>query len=106
LIGRRLVPRYGQFRLMQAGIASGTLNTTQQFAGSAGIAAIGAVFFASLGTRPGLWIGLALTLVIAVLRTILAPRRAGTPASASPAEGTTAASASVTKPVADSQALE
>jgi hypothetical protein len=34
------------------GIASGTLNTTQQFAGTAGIAAIGTVFFSALGQHP------------------------------------------------------
>jgi EmrB/QacA subfamily drug resistance transporter len=68
----------------QAGVASGTLNTTQQFAGSAGIAAIGALFFAALGPHPGrasyahatasaVWIDLGLTLVIAALSAILAP---------------------------------
>jgi predicted MFS family arabinose efflux permease len=146
LIGRRLLPRYGPFRLMlagalinaasllaltlglqalgaaitppwiivtlavtglgnmlilpaligsalsgvrpdQAGVASGTFNTTQQFAGAAGIAVIGAVFFAALGRQAGragyahaaaeaVWIDLALTLVIAALSAVLAPRRA------------------------------
>ncbi|WP_045877595.1 hypothetical protein [Pseudofrankia sp. DC12] len=36
----------------QAGAASGTLNTIQQLAGSAGLAAIGAVFFAARGPHP------------------------------------------------------
>ncbi|WP_406635641.1 MFS transporter [Amycolatopsis sp. WGS_07] len=36
----------------RAGIASGTLNTAQQFAGSAGLAVIGTIFFAVLGDRP------------------------------------------------------
>jgi hypothetical protein len=90
----------------QAGIASGTLNTTQQFAGSAGIAALGAVFFATLGPHSGraayahatataLWIDLGLALVIAALAVVLAPRRADAPAGhhpASPAASTTAAS--------------
>jgi MFS family permease len=79
-------------RAEQAGIASGTLNTTWQFAGSAGIAAIGTVFFAALGPhpagRPGyahaaanaIWIDLALALAIAALSTALAPRRVDTQA--------------------------
>ncbi len=92
----------------QAGIASGTLNTTQQFAGSAGIAAIGAVFFAALGPHAGragyahaaataVWIDLALTLIIAALSAVLAPRRASALAdSAHPASpvGSTAAASS------------
>lgn len=155
LIGRRLIPRYGPFRLMQAGslisaagllalalalralggditlawiitvlavtglgnmlmlpaligtalagvrpeqagIASGTLNTTQQFAGAAGIAALGAVFFAALGPRPGraayahatattLWIDIGLTLVITAMSFAFAPRRADAPAGGAPA---------------------
>jgi MFS family permease len=167
LIGRRLIPRYGPFRLMlagslinvaglltlalalvtlnaaitlawviatlaitglgnmlilpaligtvltvvrpeQAGVASGTFNTTQQFAGSAGIAAIGTVFFAALGPHPGhggyaraaasaVWIDLGLTLIIVVLSAVLALRRTRTPADgnnpASPAGNTTAARA-------------
>ncbi|MFF0513155.1 MFS transporter [Streptomyces sp. NPDC004250] len=36
----------------QAGMASGALTTAQQFASSAGIAAVGAVFFAVAGDRP------------------------------------------------------
>jgi hypothetical protein len=78
----------------QAGIASGTLNTFQQFAGSAGLAAVGAVFFAVLGATPGpaqyvsatsvaLWIGLGLVVVIAGLSWLLrtpAGRRAAEPA--------------------------
>jgi MFS family permease len=76
----------------QAGAASGTLNTIQQFAGVAGLTAISAVFFAILGPRPGaagyaqaaaavLWTGLGLIAVVAALSTRL-PRRpaAGPPA--------------------------
>ena len=62
----------------QAGIASGTLNTIQQFAGSAGLAVIGAVFFTLLGAHPGraqyadgaeaaMWIGFGLVITIAAL---------------------------------------
>jgi MFS family permease len=69
-------------RTGQAGAASGTLNTLQQFAGVAGLAAIGAVFFAILGPRPGpvqyaraaetvLWTGLGLIAVMATLTTLL-----------------------------------
>jgi MFS family permease len=69
----------------QAGAASGTLNTTQQFAGVAGLAVIGTVFFAALGTDPHatryahaaattLWIDLALVFAMAILTTLL-PRR-------------------------------
>jgi hypothetical protein len=75
----------------RAGTASGTLNTTMQFAGSAGIAVIGAVFFAALGPQPGragyahaaaaaAWIDLGLTVIVAVLSAALAPRPAGPPA--------------------------
>jgi EmrB/QacA subfamily drug resistance transporter len=66
----------------QAGIASGTLNTVQQFAASAGLAVIGAVFFAFLGNHPGPrqyahateaveWIGLGLMITMAALTTLL-----------------------------------
>lgn len=61
----------------QAGAASGAVNTIQQFAGAAGLAAIGAVFFALLGTGYGhatasvMWIGLGLIAVIAVLTRFL-----------------------------------
>jgi EmrB/QacA subfamily drug resistance transporter len=75
----------------QAGIASGTLNTTQQFAGSAGIAVIATVFFAGLGhrthtagythaTAAAAWIDLGLTLVITTLSAVLAPRLRPAPA--------------------------
>jgi EmrB/QacA subfamily drug resistance transporter len=70
----------------QAGAASGTLNTTQQFAGAAGLAVIGTVFFAALGAAPHpsgyagaaaltLWIDLALVTAMAAL-TALLPRPA------------------------------
>jgi EmrB/QacA subfamily drug resistance transporter len=73
-------------RAEHAGIASGTLNTTQQFAGSAGIAVIATVFFAALGPRThtggyahatalATWIDLGLILVIAILAAVLASRR-------------------------------
>jgi EmrB/QacA subfamily drug resistance transporter len=69
----------------QAGAASGTLNTIQQFAGAAGLAVIGAVFFADLGQHPApgryasaaetvAWIGLGLIGVIAALTTLLPAR--------------------------------
>lgn len=72
----------------QAGIASGTLNTIQQFAGSTGLAVIGAVFFALLGTHPGpgqyahaaevvVWIGLGLVVTMAALTRLL-PHRTST----------------------------
>jgi EmrB/QacA subfamily drug resistance transporter len=66
----------------QAGAASGTLNTIQQFAGVTGLAAIGTVFFADLGAEPHasqyasaaattLWIDLALVAAMAALTTLL-----------------------------------
>ncbi len=72
----------------QAGIASGTLNTTQQFAGSAGLAVIGTVFFAALGDHPmgpgdyasatetASWISVALVSVMAALTAALNRRPA------------------------------
>jgi EmrB/QacA subfamily drug resistance transporter len=73
----------------QAGAASGTLNTTQQFAGSAGLAIIGAVFFTALGPHPGraqyahaaqiaIWIDLGLVIAMAALTAFL-PRGSATP---------------------------
>jgi len=78
-------------RVEQAGIASGTLNTTQQFAGSAGIAVVATIFFAALGTRTdtvgyahatatAAWIDLGLTLIITALSIVLVPRRRAVPA--------------------------
>lgn len=95
-------------RAEQAGIASGTLNTTQQFAGSAGIAIIATIFFATLGTQPHTdsyayatattaWIDLGLTLIIAALAAVLTPRRRTVPAS-TPDEQKVAQTASSTKP--------
>jgi EmrB/QacA subfamily drug resistance transporter len=66
----------------QAGAASGTLNTTQQFSGAAGLAVIGTVFFSFLGHRPNansyahatqaaLWINLGLVAVMACLTVLL-----------------------------------
>ncbi|MFE3170723.1 MFS transporter [Amycolatopsis sp. NPDC059090] len=71
----------------QAGIASGTLNTTQQFAGSAGLAVIGTIFFAVLGDRPAgaaeyasaaeaaAWICVVLVAAMAALTALLSRRR-------------------------------
>jgi MFS family permease len=70
----------------QAGAASGTLNTTQQFAVAAGLAVIGTVFFSALGAEPHargyagaaattLWVDLALVAAMAAL-TALLPRPA------------------------------
>ena len=85
----------------QAGIASGTLNTIQQFAGSAGLAVIGAVFFTLLGAHPGraqyadgaeaaMWIGFGLVITIAALSALL-PRSPAAPQPAAAAAGDTAA---------------
>ncbi|RKN43209.1 MFS transporter [Streptomyces hoynatensis] len=76
----------------QAGIASGMLNTTQQFAGAAGLAVVGTVFFHALGTPPAgaaghaaagetaAWISVALVAAMAVLTAALArPSRANSP---------------------------
>jgi hypothetical protein len=63
----------------QAGVASGTLNTTQQFAGSAGLAIVGTIFFNALGdhssgaadyasaTETAAWISVALVAAMAAL---------------------------------------
>jgi EmrB/QacA subfamily drug resistance transporter len=89
----------------QAGVASGTLNTIQQFAGSAGLAAIGAVFFAVLGsdashyaaaTSAALWIDLGLVALIAVLAALLKPRP--TPATPSAAVASAPSSPSCDQP--------
>lgn len=89
----------------QAGLASGTLNTIQQFAGSLGLAVIGAVFFALVGDHPGpaqyahgteavAWISLALVAAMAALTTLL-PRKA--PPAPQP-EPSTVATLSLTEP--------
>ena len=65
-------------RPQQAGAAAGVLTTAQQFASAAGVAAIGSVFFATLGTPNGVgsyasafqWVGgidLALVLIAAAV---------------------------------------
>jgi EmrB/QacA subfamily drug resistance transporter len=65
-------------RPTEAGSASGLLTTTQQFSGALGLAAMGAVFFAVLGSRTSadgyassaasvMWIGMGLLLVLAAL---------------------------------------
>ncbi|TVT45941.1 MFS transporter [Amycolatopsis rhizosphaerae] len=66
----------------QAGIASGMLSTTQQFASVTGIAVLGALFFAKLGDHPGraayapaaelaAWVALGIILVMAALVRVL-----------------------------------
>jgi MFS family permease len=85
-----------QVRPDQAGIASGTLNTIQQFAGSAGLVIVTAVFFAALGpaghvsaypaaTEAALWIELGLVSIIAGLAVALSRGQARTP---NPSAGT------------------
>ncbi|EIV92052.1 MFS transporter [Frankia sp. QA3] len=62
----------------RSGVAAGVLTTTQQFAGVSGVAVLGAVFFARLGTHPdrgahiraaesAFWLGLALVVVMTAL---------------------------------------
>jgi EmrB/QacA subfamily drug resistance transporter len=68
----------GEVRPDQAGAASGVLSTTQQFAGAAGVAVLGSVFFAALGPQPGragyvraaqlgFWLDVALLVAVTVL---------------------------------------
>ncbi|MFD0526307.1 MFS transporter [Kitasatospora arboriphila] len=75
-------------RPQQAGAAAGVLTTAQQFASAAGVAAIGSVFFAALGTPKGVgsyatafqWVGvidLVLVLIAAAVSLAL-PRPART----------------------------
>jgi MFS family permease len=82
----------------QAGAASGTLNTIQQFAGATGLAVIGAVFYTVLGGHPTpgryasgavtvAWIGLGLIAVIAAPTTLL-PTQANLTPSAHSAQAT------------------
>ncbi|MFF0270242.1 MFS transporter [Kribbella sp. NPDC004536] len=75
----------------QAGVASGTLNTTQQFAGSAGLAVLGTVFFGALGNHPAgardyaaaaeivVWVSVALVLVMAGVTALLLRRGSSAP---------------------------
>lgn len=70
-------------RREQAGVAAGTLNTTQQFSGATGIAVLGALFFAGLpalhatiggyahAAEPVFWIDSALYLVIVLIAVLL-----------------------------------
>ncbi|MBO2454849.1 MFS transporter [Actinomadura barringtoniae] len=78
----------------QAGSASGVLSTTQQFSGATGVAVIGAIFFAALGSHPArpdytgaaeiaLWGDLALAAGTVVLTLFLI--RPAKPAAPSPA---------------------
>jgi MFS family permease len=87
-------------RPAQAGAASGTVNTIQQFAGVAGLAGIGAVFYAVLGRRTDiagyahataavLWTALALIAVMAMLTRFLpGPLLTGVSVPAAPAADT------------------
>lgn len=70
-------------RPAQAGVASGMLSTTQQFASVTGLAVVGALFFAALGSDPGpadyaraaelaLWVTLGLVVVMIALVQVLA----------------------------------
>ncbi|WP_329126194.1 MFS transporter [Streptomyces sp. NBC_01465] len=90
-------------RPAQAGSAAGVLTTAQQFASATGVAALGAVFFASLGAHPGrnayasaaeltTWIGVFL-LVVATALIALLPRPSATTAPARPAPAKSPASA-------------
>jgi MFS family permease len=78
-----------------AGAASGTLSTTQQFAGVLGVATVGSLFFATLGANPtrvsyanagelALWVGLivivAMTLLIRILARVMGVLSADTTA--------------------------
>jgi EmrB/QacA subfamily drug resistance transporter len=85
-------------RPAQAGAASGVLTTTQQFAGAAGVAALGAVFFSVLGSRSGrgdfanaaevtLWLDVVLIAATTGLVALL-PRRAQPAAPRLPQAGT------------------
>ncbi len=81
----------------RSGVAAGVLTTTQQFASVTGVAVLGAVFFARLGTHPdrgayiraaesAFWLGLALVAVMTGLVARLASidparRRGRSPAS-------------------------
>jgi MFS family permease len=83
-------------RPVQAGAVSGVLTTTQQFAGAVGVAAIGALFFAFLGTVPSrggyvsaandaIWVDLGLLVVLVALTFLLRrPRPTVAPAPARP----------------------
>ncbi|MEV5751391.1 MFS transporter [Actinoallomurus sp. NPDC052308] len=74
----------------KAGVASGTLSTTQQFAGVTGVAVVGGIYFAVLdhggyatAAEVAAWIALALVLTMTVLamrlaRTVTAQRRLDT----------------------------
>jgi hypothetical protein len=70
-------------RPTQAGVASGLLSTTQQFASVTGVAVIGALFFTALGSNPGradyagaaeltLWVALGIVVLMTVLVQVLA----------------------------------
>ncbi|MGW2382410.1 MFS transporter [Streptomyces sp. NPDC001658] len=77
----------------QAGIASGMLSTTQQFASVTGVAVLGAIFFAKLGDGTGAdayasatelaaWVALGVILVMTALVTVLARAAAASAAEA------------------------
>jgi EmrB/QacA subfamily drug resistance transporter len=103
-----------EVRPHQAGAASGMINTTQQFAGSAGLAIIGTVFFSALGSRPGradyahaaqitLWIDFGLVVAMAALTAFL-PRGSGTADRPRAAAPSAAAAPPVTAPPATAPA--
>jgi MFS family permease len=84
-------------RPAQAGVASGMLSTTQQFASVTGLAVVGALFFAVLGSDPGpadyagaaewaLWVTLGLVAVMIVLVQVLAHATATAKTAAQAAE--------------------
>ncbi|MEO3977689.1 MFS transporter [Streptomyces sp. CAU 1734] len=82
-------------RPQDAGIASGILTTTQQFASAAGVAVIGALFFTVAGTEPTshdwsvamAWAALAsMLLVLVVMWTTWTFKRFSPPPAARPAE--------------------
>ncbi|MFE0464892.1 MFS transporter [Kitasatospora sp. NPDC058965] len=101
LIGATL----GGVQPQQAGVASGTLNTTQQFAGTAGLAVIATVFFSRLGNHLDraafasaaetvIWINLGLIAVMAALTAVLTkPAAAKAAAPVTPAKAAAIAEA-------------
>lgn len=77
-------------RPAQAGVASGMLSTTQQFASVTGVAVIGALFFTTLGSNPSradyaaaadlaLWVALGIVVMMIVLVQVLAHVTAAQP---------------------------
>jgi hypothetical protein len=84
-------------RPAQAGVASGMLSTTQQFASVTGVAVIGALFFTTLGSNPSradyaaaadlaLWVALGIVVMMIVLVQVLAHVTATQPGAPTPAQ--------------------